>query len=333
MEVTMPKIRWGLLSTANINRRLIPAIRASERGELVAVASRSQSQADDYAHQWEIPHAFGSYQALLDSDLVDAVYISLPNHLHAEWSIRALQAGKHVLCEKPLAISVEEVDQMIAASQSSGKILAEAFMYLHHPQTLTARQWLLDGNLGEILSLQSCFTFKISNPDNVRLISEYGGGSMWDVGIYPVSFAMIMLGSVPEQVAASQWVGPTVVDEHFSGLMTFPGAVQAQIVASFRSPAYTYAEILGTAGRLVLNRPFIGMDDDRHLTFFPENVKPQEIPVPQKPLYLGEVDDMHAAILDGQPQYLPLELSRQWIKVLTELYRAANQHITITLDS
>ena len=108
----MPKIRWGLPSTANINRRLIPAIRASERGELVAVASRSQSRADEYARQWEIPSAFGSYQAMLESDQLDAVYISLPNHLHAEWSIRALQAGKHVLCEKPLAVSVEEVDQL-----------------------------------------------------------------------------------------------------------------------------------------------------------------------------------------------------------------------------
>ena len=327
----MPKIRWGLVSTANINRRLIPAIRASERGELVAVASRSQSKADDYARQWEIPTAFGNYQAMLDSDLVDAVYVSLPNHLHAEWSIRALQAGKHVLCEKPLAISVEEVDQMISASQSSGKVLAEAFMYLHHPQTTIARQWLLEGNLGEICSVQTSFTFKIANSDNVRLVPEYGGGCLWDVGIYPVSLVMTLLGGLPEWVAAAQWLGPTGVDEHFSGLLAFSGNRQAQIVASFRTPFSTHAEILGTGGRLVMTRPFIGLEDNRRLTFFPRDGEPQEIPVPEKPLYLGEVEDMHAAILDEHHQYLPLERSRQWIRVLSDLYQAANQQTIVAL--
>ena len=131
----MNKIRWGLLSTANINRRLIPAIRASERGELVAVASRSLESARKYAHEWDIPKAFGGYQEMLESGEVDAVYISLPNHLHAEWSIRSMQAGVNVLCEKPFAITLDEVDQMIAASQASGRVLSEAFMYRHHPQT------------------------------------------------------------------------------------------------------------------------------------------------------------------------------------------------------
>jgi predicted dehydrogenase len=134
-EGLMDRVRWGLLSTARINRQLIPAIRASDRGELSAVASRSQAAAEAYAADWDIPHAFGSYQAMLDSDRVDAVYISLPNHLHAEWAIRALRAGKHVLCEKPFALSLEEVDAMIAASRETGCYLAEAFMYRHHPQT------------------------------------------------------------------------------------------------------------------------------------------------------------------------------------------------------
>jgi len=325
----MTKLRWGLLSTANINRRLIPVIRASDRGRLVAVASRNQARADEYAREWEIPIAFGSYQAMLDSDQVDVVYISLPNHLHAEWSIRAMQAGKHVLCEKPLAISVDEVDRMIAASRSSGKVLAEAFMYLHHPQTIIANRWLSDGNLGEICSLQSSFTFKITDPGNVRLIPEYGGGCLWDVGIYPVSLAMTMLGGSPEWVAGSQWIGESGVDEHFSGLLTFPGNRQAQIVSSFRSPFYSHADILGTRGRLEFTRPFIGMDRGRRLTFFPDSGEPQEIPVPDMPLYLGEVEDMHAAILDDRPQFLPLERSRQWIRVLSELYLAARQQTTV----
>ncbi len=144
------KVRWGLLSTAHINRRLIPAIRASKRGELVAVASRSLSKAEDYAANWNIPVAFGSYQDMLDSGQIDVVYISLPNHLHAEWSIRALQAGVHVLCEKPFAITLEQVDQMIETSRQTEKVLAEAFMYRHHPQTKIVGEWVRSGRLGEI---------------------------------------------------------------------------------------------------------------------------------------------------------------------------------------
>ena len=328
----MQKIRWGLLSTANINRRLIPAIRASQRGELAAVASRSLENARKYATQWEIPNAFGSYQAMLDSDQVEAVYISLPNHLHAEWSIRALQAGKHVLCEKPLANSVAEVDRMIAASRSTGKILAEAFMYLHHPQTAITRQWLLDGNLGEVCSLSAVFNFRTTNPDNIRLVPEYGGGSLWDVGIYPVSLAMTMMGGAPEWVAASQWLGPSGVDEHFSGLLSFSGDRQAQVSSSFRSPYHTAAEIYGTAGRLSLSRPFVGLEQDRRLTFFPADGRPQEIAVPEKMLYLGEVEDMHAAILDGRPQHIPLDQSRRWIGVLAKLYQAASLRSIVICD-
>lgn len=183
----MKKIRWGLLSTANINRRLIPAIRMSARGELAAVASRSQASADAYAAEWEIPQAFGSYQAMLDSDAVDAVYIGLPNHLHAEWSIKAMQAGKHVLCEKPFVLTMDEMDEMMAVSQQTGMALAEAFMYRHHPQTKIVGEWVKEGRLGDIVLVRGHFSFMLENPENVRLVPEWGGGSLWDVGIYPMS--------------------------------------------------------------------------------------------------------------------------------------------------
>ena len=131
----MNTVRWGLLSTANINKRVIPAIRASEWGELVAVASREQESAAAYAAQWGIPQAFGGYDALLESGAVDVVYVSLPNHLHAEWTVRALERGVHVLCEKPFALTTADVDRMAAAARANGRVLAEAFMYRHHPQT------------------------------------------------------------------------------------------------------------------------------------------------------------------------------------------------------
>lgn len=325
------KVRWGLLSTARINRRLVTAIRASSRGELVAVASREVEKARAYAAEWEIPLSFGSYEAMLASDEVDVVYISLPNHLHAEWSIRAMQAGKHVLCEKPLALSVEEVDRMIAASRETGCVLAEAFMYRHHPQTKIAGEWVRSGRLGEILLVRSVFNFALTNRPNIRLVPEYGGGCLWDVGVYPVSFAQFILGGAPQWVCGSQWLGESGVDEAFAGLLHYRGDRAAQISASFRSPFYTVAEIIGSEGRLFLNKPFTRLEEDRHLIFYPPEGEPFEIPVPEQELYLGEVEDMHAAILDGAPCYLSLEESREHVRTVAALYASARARQVVHL--
>lgn len=320
----MDKVRWGLLSTANINRRVIPAIRESQRGELVAVASRSEASAQAYAAEWEIPQAFGSYETMLDSGQVDAVYISLPNHLHADWSIRAMRAGLHVLCEKPFALTAEQVDAMIAASQETGQVLAEAFMYRHHPQTKAAGEWVRAGRLGEISLFRGIFNFYLGDREgNIRLQPEYGGGCLWDVGIYPMSFAQFIMGEVPESVTAEQWTGPTGVDETFCGQMSYSGSRLAQISSSFRTPFRTEVEILGSDGSLLLNKPFIGMEEGRRLIFTPRDGEPQEIPVKTEYLYLGEVEDMHAAILDGAQQYLRLSETRDHVRTLLALYAAA----------
>ncbi len=329
----MDTVRWGLLSTANINRRLIPAIRASRRGELVAVASREHGKARSYAAKWEIPQAFGSYEAMLISDRIDAVYISLPNHLHAEWSIRAMQEGKHVLCEKPMALSVEEVDRMIAASQRYGRVLAEAFMYRHHPQTKIAGEWVHGGRLGEVCEVRSVFNFAFRSRENIRLVPEFGGGCLWDVGVYPLSFAQFIMGGPPEWVAGSQWVGQSGVDEFFSGLMHYDRDRVALITSAFRSPWYSIAEVIGTEGRLALTRPFVGMNGERQMTFYTEDGDPVEVPVPEKDLYLGEVEDMHAAILDGAPNYLRLEETRDHIRTVLALYQAARTQQVVHLEA
>jgi len=307
-------VRWGILSTANINRRVIPAIRASARGELVAVASREGDRAADYASQWEIPHFFGSYQSMVDSELIDAVYISLPNHLHAEWTVRFLEAGNHVLCEKPLALSMNEVDQMIAASQSSGCVLAEAFMYRHHPQTKLMGDWVRSGRLGEVSLVRGIFSFKIQSRENVRLNPKMGGGSLWDIGVYPISLAQFVMGDPPEKVYGDQWVGETGVDE------TFLGQLQ-----------YSQVEILGTEGRLTLNRPFIQLDKTRQLTFHPASGDPEALDVEEKELYLGQVEDMNAAILDGTPPYLSLQESRNHVRTVLALYESANRQEVVAL--
>ncbi|MCL4868744.1 MAG: Gfo/Idh/MocA family oxidoreductase [Anaerolineae bacterium] len=325
-------VRWGLLSTANINRRLIPAIRASRRGQLVAVASRSLSSAQQYAAHWEIPHAFASYEAMLASDEVDAVYISLPNHLHAEWSIKALEAGKHVLCEKPFALSLAEVDSMIAAAHQTGRILTEAFMYRHHPQTKILGEWIRSGRLGEISLVRSLFNFNMGSRENIRLVPEWGGGCLWDVGVYPLSLAQYVMGAPPVSVMGAQWLGPDGVDETFAGQMVYTGQRLAQISSAFRTPFLTHAEIIGTEGRLLLNRPFVVLDETRELLFFPNEGQPEHIPVPDQELYRGEVADMHAAILDGEPPYLTLTETRNHVKTVLALYAAANEQRIVYLS-
>ena len=322
----MTTVRWGLLSTAHINRRLIPAIRASARGELVAVASRTQDAADAYAAEWGIPRAFGSYEALLAPGAVDAVYIGLPNHLHAEWAVQALEHRVHVLCEKPFALSLAEVDRMSAAARDSGGVLAEAFMYRHHPQTKIVGEWIRDGRLGDVGAMRGVFTFSMDNRDNIRLVPEWGGGSLWDVGIYPLSFAQYLMGGPPEWVFGGQWIGPSGVDETFSGQLHYASGAVAQISSAFRTPWYAHFDVLGTRGRLVMTRPFTGMEDDaRRLTFVDADNVAHEIPVPEQELYTGEVEDMHAAIFDGQPSYIRLDETRDHVRTVLALYESARR--------
>lgn len=333
----MNKVRWGLLSTANINRRLIPAMRASQRGELVAVASRSQATADAYAAQWEIPRAFASYEAMLDSGQVDAVYISLPNHMHAEWTIRALRSGVHVLCEKPFALSLSDVDAMAAAAQETGRALAEAFMYRHHRQIKTAGEWVRSGRLGDVTVVRSVFNFDIHGGakglDNVRLAPDKGGGSLWDVGCYPVSLAQFLLGEAPQSVLGAQVLGQTGVDELFCGQLHYRGGRVAQISSALRTPFFMAAEVIGTAGRLHMDRPFLpGVDGKPYcLTFFPAQGEPEPIPVDDAYLYNGEVEDMHDAILDGKPPYLTLAETRDHVRTILALYQSAAAGQVVTL--
>lgn len=328
----MEKVRWGLLSTANINRRLIPAIRNSERGTLTAVASRKRKTAEAYAAEWEIPQAFASYEAMLESDAIDAVYIGLPNHLHAPWSIFAMRHGKHVLCEKPFALSLDEVDEMTAVSQETGQVLAEAFMYRHHPQTKIVGEWVRDGRVGDVAVVRGVFNFQMGSRDNIRLRPEWGGGCLWDVGVYPLSLAQFIMGEAPHRVFGDQWLGDTGVDETFSGQMHYRNGGMAQITCAFRSPFHTFFEIIGTDGRITLNRPFVGHEDaERRALFYPGDGEPQEIPVPQKSLYSGEVEDMHAAILDGAPQYLTLAETRNHVRTVLALYQSAAQRKVVEL--
>jgi D-xylose 1-dehydrogenase (NADP+, D-xylono-1,5-lactone-forming) len=321
----MDIVRWGIVSTAHINRRVIPMIHASRRGKLVAVASRDLEKGKAYAAGWNIPRTFGSYEEMLSSDEIDAVYISLPNHLHCEWSVRAMQAGKHVLCEKPFAISVEEAEKMIRTRDETGTILAEAFMYRHHPQTKLVGEWIRDGRLGEITLVQGIFSFTMQNKDtNVRMVSAYGGGALWDIGIYPMSFAQYIYAQPPTSVTAVQWVGETGVDESFAAQMDYGGGQTAQFGCSFRIPFAASMTIHGTLGRFEINRPFTRTNEKgSQLIYTPVDGSSQKIKVKKIDPYLAEIEDMQAAILDGKKNLVRLSESLDHIRTARALIKAA----------
>jgi xylose dehydrogenase (NAD/NADP) len=248
-------VKWGILSTAHINRKVIPGAHATEQAELIAVASRDQRRAEEYARKWEIDRAYGSYQALLEDAEVEAVYISLPNSLHCEWSIRAVEAGKHVLCEKPLSRHIGDVESAFDAAERNGRILMEAFMYRHNPQTTRLRQLVDEGAIGDLRVVRSCFSFSLYDAENIRLRTDVEGGSLMDVGCYCVSGSRLLAGE-PEQVYGQQFVGPSGTDWVFTGTMRFSGNVFAHFDCGTAMPERDELEAIGSDGSLFLDDPW-----------------------------------------------------------------------------
>ena len=255
----MKPVTWGILSTARINRAVISPAQASEKVELVAVASRDQARADAYAAEWEIPRAYGSYESLLADDEIEAVYISLPNNLHVEWSIRAVEAGKHVLCEKPMGKRAAEVEQAFDAAERAGRILSEAFMYRHNPQAKRLRQLVDDGAIGELRVVRACFSFALFDPENIRLRPEVDGGSLMDVGCYCVNGSRLLAGE-PELVFGQQLIGPSGTDWVFTGSLRFPGDVFGLFDCGTALPSRDELEAVGSEGSLFLDDPWHGRE-------------------------------------------------------------------------
>jgi D-xylose 1-dehydrogenase (NADP+, D-xylono-1,5-lactone-forming) len=315
------KLRWGLLSTARINRAVIPPIRGSVRSELKAVASRDSVKAKEYAREWHIPHAYGSYEELLADPEIDAIYNPLPNHLHAEWSIRAAEAGKHVLCEKPLALSLAEVDQMMAAAKKHNVVITEAFMYKHHPQTLKVLDLITQGAIGDLLLIKGAFTFNLDRPDDVRWVPEWGGGSIWDVGCYPISFARLVAQAEPAEVFGWQIMGSTGIDVVFSGQLKFASGLLAQFDCGFRAPYRTSLEIVGTRGAIELGSPFKPSSGEWIKIKRGDSV--DQLRSPDYELYRGEIEDMERAVLESQTPRVSLENSRGNVATILALLEAA----------
>jgi predicted dehydrogenase len=248
-------VKWGIISTADINRKVIPGAHASPKVDLIAVASRDQARADAYATEWEIERAYGTYDALLADPDVEAVYISLPNTMHVEWSIKALEAGKHVLCEKPLSRHADQVESAFDTADRTGRLLSEAFMYRHNPQTTRAKELVESGAIGELRLIRSTFSYSLYDEDNIRLRTEVEGGALMDVGCYTVSGSRLF-GGEPERVYGEAWFGPSGTDWVFAGTLRFPGDVLALFDCGTAMPNRDELEAIGSEGSLFLDDPW-----------------------------------------------------------------------------
>ncbi len=334
------KLRWGLLSTARINERLIPAIRATESCELVAVGtSGGQDRADRYAAAWNIPRAHGSYEALLADSEVDVVYIGVPNALHAQWTVRAADAGKHILCEKPLATNTADVDRMAEAARRSGVVLQEAVMMRYHPQTRDVQRLVAEGAIGVVRLIRGVFTFTLDRPGDVRLDAGLGGGSLWDLASYPVSFMRTMLQAEPIEVHGWRVSSESGVDLSFSGQMRFTSGALAQFFSSFQAVPHADVDLIGSEGKMHLELPFlnkIGVSAHVYVTravgsrtqgTFSDSaaVTRETLTYEDVNAYQDEVEAMAACVLEGAAPVVPLAESRGNVAALEGLSRSARE--------
>jgi len=248
-------VRWGFLSTANINDKLLAGAAESDRVDVIAVASRDAARAAAYARERGIERAYGSYEELLADPDVEAVYISLPNALHIEWSVRALEAGKHVLCEKPLSRRPEDVERAFDVAEQSDRLLMEAFMYRHNPQTAKLNELVGGGAIGRLRLVRAAFSFPLADAENVRLDASLDGGGLMDVGCYCISGARLLAGE-PERVYGEQVLGGSGVDELFTGLMRSPDDVLVQFDAGLVLQERDELEAIGEEGSLFLDDPW-----------------------------------------------------------------------------
>jgi predicted dehydrogenase len=321
-------VRLGLLSTANINRQILAGAAGTERVDVVAVASRDGAKAQAYAAEHGIPRAHASYEALLDDADVDAVYISLPNGLHHEWSMRALAAGKHVLCEKPYTRHPAEAEEAYDAADAAGLVLMEAFMYRHHPQTRAVRRLLAEGTVGRVLTVRATFSFALRDMTNVRAIQELEGGALMDLGCYCVSGSRLVAGE-PASVLADQVLGETGVDMALYGTMRFAADVVAQFEASFLAPERQLLEVVGDEGVLRVEAPW-RVDWGGDMTVERDGSK-EIVRVEQANSYTLELDNLADAIEGRAAPLLGRDDAVAQARVIEALYGAAASREAVSL--
>jgi predicted dehydrogenase len=322
-------VKWGIISTARINRLFLAGARQSSALEVVAVASRDQAAAAQYAREHEIERAHGSYEALLDDPDVDVVYISLPNSLHVEWSVRALEAGKHVLCEKPLSRHPQEVERAFDAADRAGRLLMEAFMYRHNPQTRRVVELVQSGAIGRLRMIRSSFSFATGDPANVRLSTALEGGALMDVGCYCVSAARLLAGE-PERISAEQALGGDGVDVAFAGVMRHADEVISHFDCGLSLADRDELEVIGEQASLFLDDPWHARSAVIELR--PDGGETELIELEPIDSYMLEAENMSAAIRGEAPPLLGRDDALAQARAIEALYAAAESGRTVTLD-
>ena len=316
MPMEKPSVRFGIVGAGRIARdRFVPALARAERAVLHAVASRDLRRAEALGPE----RAYDAYEALLRDPDVDAVYVATHNGLHRDLVLGALEAGKHVLCEKPLGRSADECLEMVEAAGAAGRLLVEAFMYRHHPQVAEARRRVVDGAIGEVTAVEASFSFRLTEPDDVRLRPEWGGGALLDVGCYCVNIARLFLGDEPREVHGWARMDETHgVDRRFYGVLDYAGGTHATVSCGFDGGLYQRASVVGTEGALVLTEPFVTWNRSPRLLI--QTGETEEV-TPFEPVntFRLEIEDLATAILEERPPLLASDEGLRNARILDRL--------------
>lgn len=325
----MKKIRWGIIGCAGIAKHsVIPGIQKSETGEVAAIASRGLNKVKQTAEELTIPTAYGSYEELLADPTIEAVYIPLPNHMHKEWVIRAAEAGKHVLCEKPLALTAQEAQEMAAACEKAGVVFAEAFMYRYHPRYNIIHDIIRSGEIGKIRGIHGTFTFNnAKDKNNIRYKQDWGGGSLYDVGVYPISAARMLLNEEPQAATVHALLSEEhdYVDMMASGILEFNKGVALTFDCGMWAAFRNTLEVLGTDGRIEVPSAFVVNQDERDNFFVHTKDGRREVEVPRLNQYALQADAIGRSIWNGEPLPFPASDAVLNMKVLDACLTSARE--------
>lgn len=330
----MDRIRWGILGTGNIGlEKVIPAMQRAQYGVVTAIASRDPAKAQQVAARLGIPRAVGSYEALLADPAIDAVYIPLPNHLHVPWSLKALAAGKHVLCEKPIALTAAEAQELLDAAQQYPHLkIMEAFMYRHHPQWQQARRWVREERIGSLRTIQSFFSYFLDDPGNIRNMAGIGGGGLLDIGCYPISLARFIYDAEPQRVCGIMERDPALqVDRLGSGMMDFGRGTATFTYATQLAP-YQRVNIFGTTGRIAIEIPFNAPPDRPCKLALHSGTETQEVTLEICDQYTIQADLFAQAILHDTPVPTPLTDAVANMRAVEAFARSAGEGRWVSLQ-
>tara|TARA_Y100000746_G_scaffold191032_1_gene170985 strand:+ start:1163 stop:2152 length:990 start_codon:yes stop_codon:yes gene_type:complete len=323
----MKKLNWGILSTAKIGiEKVIPAMQQGKLSEIVAIASRTHESAREAAKNLKIPKAFGSYQDLLDDTSIDAVYIPLPNHMHVPWTIKALAANKHVLCEKPIALTATEAKELLKETEKFPHLkVMEAFMYRHHPQWIQALELINGGGIGMVKTVHSFFSYYNDDPENIRNMVDIGGGGLMDIGCYCISLARLIFDEEPQRVFGKIEYDPGFeTDRICSGILDFVQGTST-FTCSTQLVPYQRVNVFGTKGRIEIEIPFNAPPDKPCKMLFQNNEIIEEIEIEICDQYTIQGDLFSLAVLKNEKVPTPIEDAVENMKVLEAVIQSAEK--------